>query len=57
MKTVEGICVTGAQGEGQQIAQRLRDRGVKGKFEPYNDGFSSFVADRTVERLLNISRS
>jgi SIR2-like protein len=54
---VNGICVAGGPGQAEETVANLSRFAIKGSITPYNEGFTTFVAKREIERLLNITWS
>ncbi len=52
---LDGICVCGDSGAAAETAANLHRAGIRGNFEPYDAGFTNFIQQRRVQRLLNIS--
>lgn len=51
---VSWICVAGGN-DAEAAIQEIQKAGIRGDFEPRNEGFTAFVANRGIERLLNIT--
>jgi hypothetical protein len=52
-KHLDVICVD--KGAAQQTIQNMQNAGLRGHFEPYEDGFTSFVRERKADRLFRIT--
>jgi hypothetical protein len=55
IKPVDGICVGSGTGSAEQTTGNLSRYGFGNSFEAYNGGFTNFLAERKLERLLNIT--
>jgi hypothetical protein len=55
IKPVDGICVGSGTGSPEQTIGNLSRYGFGSSFESYNGGFTGFLGDRKLERLLNIT--
>lgn len=52
---LEYICVGSGRGSAEETCTNLQRAGLRGHFEPYNNGFTNFVITRGVERLCNVA--
>jgi hypothetical protein len=52
-ESVVGQVVAGTLDEGEAVAKRLRDAGVRARITPFEGGFSDFVHARAMRALFD----